>query len=66
MTSILLLIGTIEWNQFRSKYLKHTRKKSYFFSIFFNLDQILNILKKKMTFKADVFPNLRTAKDVLR
>ena len=38
----------------------------FFFLLFVNLDLILNISKKKMTFIADVFLNLRTPKNVLR
>ena len=33
---------------------------------FRNLHKILNICKKKMTFIADLFPNLRTPSNVLR
>ena len=32
---------------------------------FRNLHEILNIFKKKMTFIADLFPKLRTPKDVV-
>ena len=38
----------------------------FFFFYFLNLDSILNILGKKMTVIADVFLNLRTAKNVVR
>ena len=31
-----------------------------------NLHEILNFFKKKMTFMADLFPKLRTPKDVVR
>ena len=37
-----------------------------FFLHFRNLDSISNISKKKMTLIADVFLNLRTAKNVVR
>ena len=37
-----------------------------FFFHFPNLHEILNIFKKKMTFIADLFPKLRTPKDVVR
>ena len=33
---------------------------------FLSLDSILNIFKKKMTLKADVFLNLRIPKNVVR
>ena len=46
--------------------LKKTKKNSDFFMHFTNLDQILSISKKKMTFKYKIFPKIRTAKNVLR
>ena len=47
--------------------LSQKRKTFYklFFFHFLNLDSILNIFKKKMTLKADLFLKLRTAKDVV-
>ena len=38
----------------------------FFFLHFLNLDLILNIFKKKMTLKADVFLNFSTPKTVVR
>ena len=38
----------------------------FFFLHFGNLDYILNIFEKKMTLIADVFLNLRTAKNAVR
>ena len=47
--------------------LCHKRKKICdFFLHFLNFDSILNILKKKMTLRGDVFFNLRTPKNVVR
>ena len=48
--------------------MQWSKKKLFpnFLLHFWNLDQSLNILKKKMTLKAYVFRRLRTAKDVLR
>ena len=46
-----------------------SEEKKVFFNFFFdfgNLDLILNISKKKMTLIADVFLNLKTAKNVVR
>ena len=47
-----------------------TQKRKTFSSSFFlhfrNLDSISNIFEKKMTLIADVFLNLRTAKNVVR
>ena len=37
-----------------------------FFSQFWNLDQILKILKKKMTLIGDVFLDLRTPQNLIR
>ena len=66
MTSILFLIETIQRNQFESNYLKNEKLFLEFFLHFPNLHEILNIFKKKMTFIADLFPKLRTPKDVVR
>ena len=38
----------------------------FLFLDFWNLDQILNILKKKMILMVDVFPKLRTEKDLVK
>ena len=49
--------------------MQFSKKKNIFpnfFLHFKNLDQILNILKKKMTLKAYVFPKLRTTNEVTR
>ena len=45
---------------------KKQKKNFIFFRIFEIYLKILNILKKKMTLKAYVFPQLRTANYVLR
>ena len=66
MTSILFLTETIYRNQFRSNYLKNKKLFPNFFLRFRNLHEILNICKKKMTLIADLFPNLRTPKNVVR
>ena len=39
---------------------------SFFLFYFWNLNQILNFLKKKMIVRANVFPNLQTVKDLVR
>ena len=49
--------------------MQFSKKKNIFpnfFLHFKNLDQILNILKKKMTLKAYVFPKLRSTNEVTR
>ena len=66
MTSILFLTENIRSNQFGSNYLKSGKLFHNFFLHFQNLHEILNIFKKKMTFIADLFPKLRTPKDVVR
>ena len=66
MTSILFLTENIWRNQFGSNYLKKQKLFQNFFLHFRNLHEILNIFKKKMTFIADLFPKLRTPKDVVR
>ena len=66
MTSILFLTENIWRNQFGSNYLKNKKLFHNFFLHFRNLHEILNIFKKKMTFIADLFPKLRTPKDVVR
>ena len=66
MTSILFLTENIWRNQFGSNYLKNKKLFLNFFLHFRNLHEILNIFKKKMTFIADLFPKLRTPKDVVR
>ena len=67
MTSIPLLVETIECKQFRFIYLK---KKRFFFSQFFSriFESALKFehFQKKMTLIAYVFPKLPTTKDVLR
>ena len=45
---------------------KKQKKFSQFISHSWNLDIILNISKKEMTLIADVFPELRTLKDVVK
>ena len=57
MRSILLNIARICNYQFKCKYLK---KKNVFLNVlyhFWNLHQILHILKEKMMVIAKVFPN---------
>ena len=66
MTSILLLTEIIWRNQFGSKYLKNKKLFHNYFLHFRNLHEILNICNKKMSFIADLFPKLRTPKDVVR
>ena len=66
MTSILFLTENIWRNQFGSNYLKNEKLFLNYFLHFRNLHEILNICKKKMSFIADLFVNLRTPKNVVR
>ena len=66
MTSILFVTENIWRNQFGSNYLKKEKLFFNFFLHFRNLHEILNICKKKMSFIADLFPKLRTPKNVVR
>ena len=62
MTSILFLTEA----SFSDVFISETKNMfSIFFSDFLNLDLILNIFLKKMTFIADGFLNLRTPKSVV-
>ena len=66
MKSILFSIDTIWHKQFRFNYLK---KKKLFLNLFlqiWNLKQILNISKKRVTLLVDVFLKLRNPKNVVR
>ena len=53
-------------NQFGRNYLKNKKLFLNFFFDFRNVHEILNICKKKMTFIPDLFPKLRTPKNVVR
>ena len=66
MTSISLLVETIECTQFRSIYLKKKKIFSDFFSAFFESALNFEHFQKKRTFIAYVFPKLTTTKNVLR
>ena len=66
MTSISLLVETIECTQLRCIYLKNKRFFLKFFAAF--LESALNFehFQKKMTLIAYVFPKLKTTKNMLR
>ena len=65
ITSILFLIETIQHNQFRCNYF---RNKNFFWFFLSRLKSRLNFehFPKKMTLVADVFPKLRTPKNVIK
>ena len=66
MTSILFVTENIWRNQFGSNYLKNEKLFLNFFLHFRDLHEILNICNKKMSFRADLFAQLRTPKNVVR
>ena len=53
-------------NQFKYIYLRSRKSFLNFLLYVWNLHQLLNILKKKMTIIADVFSKLQTSKVVVR
>ena len=66
MTSILFVIVRIYRNRFKCNYLRNKKFFLKFFLHVWNLDQIFNIWKQKITIIADAFSKLRTGKDVVR
>ena len=58
MESTLFIIARICDFKFKSNYLKNYKLSLNFLFDFWNLHQILNILKKKMMVIANIFPNL--------
>ena len=66
MTSIPLLVETIECTQFRCIYLKNKRIFSEYSYAFFESALSLEHFQKKMTLIAYVFPKLQNTKKVLR
>ena len=66
MTSILFVIKEFQRNHFKCNYLWHKKLFLDFLLHFGNLHQALNILKKKTTLTAYVFPKLQTVKGLVR
>ena len=66
MTSIPLLVETIECKQVRCIYLKKKNVFSQLFSVFPESTLNFEHFQKKMTLIAYVFAKLPTTKDVLR
>ena len=66
MTSILFLMEEIYCNIFQMQLSQEQKTFSQFFFAFWNLDSILNMLKKKMTLRAHVFLILRILKNMVR
>ena len=65
MTYILDMQGRISRNQFKCNYLKIWKLFVEFSLRFWNLHQILNFLKEKMSPITKVFPKLFTPKRVV-
>ena len=66
MGSILFKIARICHSQFKYNYLKNENLFLNFLFHFCNLQQILTILKKKIIVIANVFPKLKTVKNLVR
>ena len=66
MTSILFRILRISRSQLKCNYLKNRKLFLNFLFHFRILYHLLNILKKKMIVIANVFPKLKTVKDLVR
>ena len=65
MANILFTVAKICNSQFKCEYLKNERLFFNFSSQFWNLNQILNIFRKKMMVLAKVFPKLQTMKNLV-
>ena len=65
MALILFNIVAICNSQFQCKDLKNEKPFVNFLFHFWNLHQILDILKKKMMVRANVFPKLQTVKNLV-
>ena len=66
MTNILFKIARICPSQFKCNYLENEKLFPNFLFHFWNLDQILNILKENMIVIANVFPKLQAVKKLVR
>ena len=66
MASLLLNIVRICNSQFKCNYLKNEKLFLNFLFRFWNLHQILNVLKKRTIVIANVFPKLMTVKNLVR
>ena len=64
--SAFVKILTICDSQFKCNYLENEKLCLHFLFNFWNLNQILNVLKKRIIVIANVFPILQTAKNLLR
>ena len=62
----LLQTATISNSQFKCNFLKNENLFFNFLFHFWNLHQILNILKEKMIVMTNAFPKLQTVKNLVR
>ena len=65
MTSILLVIVRIYCKQFKCNDLRNKIFFLNYLPYLWNIPQVFNSLKNKLTFIADAFPKLQIAKDVV-
>ena len=66
MAGILLKIVRLYYSEFKCNYMKNEKSFLNFLFRFWDLHQILNILKKRKIVLANVFPKLGTVKILLR
>ena len=66
MASMLLKTVIICNSQCKCNYLKNTKPFPHFLFHFWNLHQILNILRKNMMVRANIFPKIQTVKNFVR
>ena len=66
MTSILFVIVRICRSLFKRNYLKNEKVFPTFLLIFWNLHQVLKIFSKKIIVIANIFPQLKTVKNLIR
>ena len=66
MASILFKISSICNSQFKCNYLKNEKLFVNFLFYFWNLHQILNVLKEKMIVIANLFLKLQVVKNLVR
>ena len=66
MTSTIFVIVRTYGNQFKCNYLRNKKNFHDFLLHFWNVLQISNILKERVTLIADLFLKLGTANDILR
>ena len=66
MPGIMCLTETISRNEFRCNYLKYKKLFLNFFFAFLKSKLKFNINQKRITLRADVFPEVSSPKNVVR